>query len=364
MGVQIGLWRVDDAPRRVVPAKMPLEQRLEDIIENDPTMLGSDVMIIGRQVVTAYGSRIDLLAVDINGGLHILELKRDRTPRDVVAQVLDYGSWVQSLNDDEVRAIYRTYRGNADTRGFDEAFATHFGTDSAPDALNIAHSLTVVAAEMDDATERLVGYLATGYNVPINVMFFDYYEDDGRCYLARTWLLDRNTAATGSTATSPRRQSQWNGQDWYVNFGEEPSRNWDDARKYGFVSAGGGKWYSRSLRQVPIGGRVFAYIPKVGYVGLGEVVGEAQPADEVELTVDDIAIPFHSLDLKAEYRHTPTQPVADEDYREWVLPVRWHRTVARDNALRKRGLFANQNSACNLRNQFTIDEVTSFFDQV
>ncbi|WP_240772325.1 endonuclease NucS domain-containing protein [Nocardia sp. CS682] len=362
--MQIGLWRVDDVPRRVVPAKMPLEQRLEDIIENDPTMLGSDVMIIGRQVVTAYGSRIDLLAVDIDGGLHILELKRDRTPRDVVAQVLDYGSWAQTLSDDAVREIYLKYCGTNDTRGFDEAFATHFGTESAPDALNTSHSLTVVAGEMDDATERLVNYLATGYNVPINVMFFDYYEDDGRSYLARTWMLDRNTsAATGTTATSTRRQPQWNGQDWYVNFGEELSRNWDDARKYGFVSAGGGKWYSRSLRQVPIGGRVFAYIPKVGYVGLGEVVGEAQPADEATLTVDGTAVPFRSLELLAEYRHTPTQPVPDEDYREWVLPVRWHKTVTRDSAFRKPGLFANQNSACNLRNQFTIDEVTGFFDQ-
>ena len=33
-----------------------------------------------------------------------------------------------------------------------------------------------------------------------------------------------------------------------------------DARRYGFVSAGGGEWYSRSLRALPIGGRVFVYL--------------------------------------------------------------------------------------------------------
>ncbi|MBF6218039.1 hypothetical protein IU479_07940 [Nocardia abscessus] len=365
MGVQIGLWRVDGAPRRIVPAKMPLEQRLEEIIENDPAMLGTDVMIIGRQVITAYGSRIDLLGIDVDGGLHVLELKKDRTPRDVIAQVLDYGSWIQTLTDDDVRHIYRNYRGTTDGRSFDEAFASHFGTDSAPESLNTAHSMAVVAAEMDDTTERLVSYLATGFNVPINVMFFDYYEDDGRSYLARTWMLDRSTAAgAGQTASSTRRQAPWNGQDWYVNFGEEPvSRNWDDARRYGFVSAGGGKWYSRSLRQVPVGGRIFTYIPKVGYVGLGEVVGEAQPADSAALTVDDVDTPFRELELAAEYRHAISQPRPDEDYREWILPVRWHQTVGRESAFRKPGLFANQNSACNLRNQFTIDEVTNFFDK-
>ena len=42
-------------------------------------------------------SYIDLLAIDADGNLHVLELKRDKTPRDVVAQVLDYGSWVTTL---------------------------------------------------------------------------------------------------------------------------------------------------------------------------------------------------------------------------------------------------------------------------
>lgn len=366
MGIQIGLWRVDDgaAPRRVEPTRMPLEERLEQIIETDPGMLGVDLMIIGRQVRTAYDGRMDLLAVDVEGGLHVLELKRDRTPRDAVAQVLDYGSWVQSLTDDEIRKIYRDYRDTADAPEFDEAFATHFGTDSAPEALNTSHTLTIVAAEMDDATERMVTYLATAYEVPINVMFFDYYEDDGRSYLARTWMIDRNTiVAAASTSRSTRKQRPWNGVDWYISFGEDVGpRAWDDARRFGFVSAGGGKWYSRSLQQVPMGGRVMVHIPKIGYVGVGEVTGTAQPADEATLTVEGKPTPFRKLRMKAEYTHTIANPVEGEDYREWILPIRWLHTVGRDQALWKPGLFANQNSACKLRNQLTIDEVTKHFE--
>jgi hypothetical protein len=30
----------------------------------------------------------------VEGRIHVIELKRDRTPREVVAQILDYGSWV------------------------------------------------------------------------------------------------------------------------------------------------------------------------------------------------------------------------------------------------------------------------------
>jgi hypothetical protein len=263
-----------------------------------------------------------------------------------------------------VRGIYSTYRRGDNVPEFDEAFAEAFGSNP-PDILNSSHTLTVVASEMDDATERMVTYLATGFNVPINVLFFDYYEDDGRSYLARTWMLDQSTtnAAAARGATGARKKPAWNGQDWYISFGEEEaSRNWDDARTYGFVSAGGGKWFSRTLRPVPVGARVFTYIPKTGYVGIGEVTGPAQPADDAVLTVDGNDVPFRSLDLKGCYRHDIPNPTPGEDYLEWVLPVRWLATVDREDALLKPGLFANQNSACKLRWQPTIDAVVEFFD--
>ena len=40
---------------------------------------------------------IDLLGLDADGRTHVLKIKRDRTPQDVVAQALDYGSWVKGL---------------------------------------------------------------------------------------------------------------------------------------------------------------------------------------------------------------------------------------------------------------------------
>ena len=101
MPPEVGLWRVDgDLPIKVTPGGVPLESQLEVMIEADPTILGTSLLLIGRQVPTGYGKYIDLLAVDDEGALHILELKRDRIPREVVAQVLDYGSWVQTLTID------------------------------------------------------------------------------------------------------------------------------------------------------------------------------------------------------------------------------------------------------------------------
>ncbi len=226
---------------------------------------------------TTYGKFIDLLAVSADGTLHVLELKKDRTPRDVVAQILDYGSWIQELSHAQVLDIF----ADQHNVGFEEAFAERFGTNP-PEELNGSHRLTVIANDADPATERIITYLNSGYGVPVNVVFFRYFSDDGREYLARTWLLDEAVIPAGGRKKGQGGSREpWNGHDWYVSFGDEPQgRSWDDARKYGFVSAGAGAWFSRTLRSLPVGARIFAYIPQVGYVGAGTVTGEARPFDD------------------------------------------------------------------------------------
>jgi hypothetical protein len=42
-----------------------------------------------------FGGRIDLLAIAPDGALVLIELNRNRTPREVVAQSLDYAGWVE-----------------------------------------------------------------------------------------------------------------------------------------------------------------------------------------------------------------------------------------------------------------------------
>ncbi|MFJ5038384.1 endonuclease NucS domain-containing protein [Streptomyces parvulus] len=364
MPLEFGLWRVDDRPERVVTRPMPLESRLEELIEADPGILGKPLLLIGRQVPTQYGKFVDLLGMDDEGSLHVLELKRDRTPRAVVAQVLDYGSWVQELTNEQVRDIYRTYaHGRSLPEELDEAFALTFG-GSPPEALNASHSLTVVASEMDAATERIVGYLATGFQVPVNVLFFRYFEDEGRSYLARTWLIDDAEASAPAQGGKARgKQAPWNGTDWYVSFGDEPGgRNWTDANRYGFVSAGGGEWFSRTIRSLPIGARVFTHIPKVGYVGIGTVSGEPQPFEEAVLSIEGESRPMADLPLEGTYRYVGQRASTDEqDRREWIVPVTWERAVPREEAFWRTGFFANQNSACKLRARFTIDEVSRHF---
>ena len=87
------------------------ESVLEEWLESNPEGIIEDgnLLIIGRQVTTNLGSMIDLLAIDSRGDLVVLELKRDRTPRDTLAQSLEYVSFVEQLNLEQLEEILCTY---------------------------------------------------------------------------------------------------------------------------------------------------------------------------------------------------------------------------------------------------------------
>jgi len=69
-------------------------------------------LVVGRQVITNLGGYIDLLAIDRQGALVIIELKRDRIPRETISQALEYASFVKSLDYDLIEDIYRAYMGD------------------------------------------------------------------------------------------------------------------------------------------------------------------------------------------------------------------------------------------------------------
>jgi RecB family endonuclease NucS len=111
MPFEMTLWRVAGSKLESISAShLDAEQRLEDWIDADPSLLGMDLAIIGRQVQTDLGGRIDLLALDSDANCVILELKKGRTPREAVAQILEYAAWVKGLSYGELDRIAQGHR--------------------------------------------------------------------------------------------------------------------------------------------------------------------------------------------------------------------------------------------------------------
>jgi RecB family endonuclease NucS len=101
MPIEVGVWRLGNNLQRIAVSALDYESRLEEVLAHDLSVLSSQLMLVGRQVLTSYGKFIDLLATDPDGNLVVVELKRNRTPREVVAQLIDYASWVQLLSSKE-----------------------------------------------------------------------------------------------------------------------------------------------------------------------------------------------------------------------------------------------------------------------
>ena len=109
MPVEHALWRLGEKTIRLPESKLQSEKDLEDLICDDFSILNENWLLIGRQVSTAFGKLIDLLALDRSGSLIVIELKKDKTPREVVAQVLDYGSWVRNLDTTDIAGVFETF---------------------------------------------------------------------------------------------------------------------------------------------------------------------------------------------------------------------------------------------------------------
>ena len=106
MPIEVEIWRLGDDLQQVTFSSIDSEAKLEETLAKDVSILSPKLMLIGCQIPTAYGKFIDMLAIDVEGNLSIIELKRNQTPREVVAQVLDYASWVENLSYDDIAEIY------------------------------------------------------------------------------------------------------------------------------------------------------------------------------------------------------------------------------------------------------------------
>lgn len=205
----IRIWRIQDGSnlQEIQQAKLDLEERIENWLAEDVSIVRDDLLVIGRQVETDFGGVIDLLCLDRSGDLVILELKRDKTPREITAQTLDYASWVTHLSHDRISEIADRHLGGEGA--LEEAFKTKFGEDL-PDTLNEHHEMLIVASQIDASSERIIEYLSDTYGVGINAVTFQYFKDEeGEEYLARVFLIEPSQVeySTKTKATSKRKPS-------------------------------------------------------------------------------------------------------------------------------------------------------------
>ena len=164
------------------------EEHIETWVENSPWAVIQDeiVLWIDKQpsAKDEEGTIFpDLLGVDSEGNLVIVEFKRGKTPRGVVAQLFEYAAWANELQAEQIHEIADDYFKTRDEfRGqtFPEAFREVFEipeTNELP-PLNQNLRLFVVAEEIQPRVAQVCRFLRTSYKMDVSCIAVSKFQTE------------------------------------------------------------------------------------------------------------------------------------------------------------------------------------------
>ncbi len=191
MGTEIKTWQIVNNKLTPVNTSLKNEGRtepydLEPWIASHPLIIGPDIAIIGKQVMSKSGP-IDLLGIDRTGNLVIIEIKRDKLPREALAQAIDYASDAAEWTIDKIAEICLSYT----TKGLVEFISESF-PDIDVEAININDSqrIVLIGFSVESSLERMIEWLSDNFNVNINAVVLNYIKTlNGDELLARTSII-------------------------------------------------------------------------------------------------------------------------------------------------------------------------------
>ncbi len=311
-------------------------QHLQRLLKANISVIADDVLVIAEEFADWDGSdrRIDLLGVDRDANLVVIEIKRDEKGGHMELQAIRYAAMVSSMTFAKAAEVYQATLGPAATESAEAALLEFLGWDE-PREDAFAGDVRIVIVSADFSKE-----------VTTAVLWLNERDLDVRCVRVKPYkmggeilvdvqqvvpLPEANEYQVGIREKaivrreSARRQAGEPTGYWCVNVGDghqTPNRNWDDCRKYGFMTAGGGPTYRDQIAKLQPGDRFFAYASGHGYVGYGEVVAAAvRQRDFVPVGYSERLIDLPTV-------APPRRDLLDDDDRcEWCAAVRWVKTV-------------------------------------
>lgn len=350
------MFKVDIANKNLIKLEptgftaLGLKERfdIQEWIEKAPSILGEELLVIGKEFVLSSGKRLDLLCIDKEAKLVIVELKRDDSGLSVEWQAIKYASYCSTLVADDLFKQYATYLTVSEHEA--EKRIEEF-IEVGLDDLNGSQRIILVSKEFNSEVISAVLWLRD-FGVDIQCTRLAPFLDGKELFIkpetiiplpeARDYIEKKETKQRVVAAN----KAEWTGY-WFANVGEGQTRSWEDNVKFGYLGAGGKKVFADALYRLSVGDKLYAYVKGEGYVGFGEVTELAQPIREAKrqgkLLIDSgLSVP------------NAAQNLDDDALCEHVVGVQWIRTVPLAEAKTFSGVFANQNVTCKLRDEQTL----------
>lgn len=225
----MAIWRITDkGPKKLPQTRLEqekvLEEDLEEWIEKEPMILGEPLLLIGRQVmIPEVKDRLDLLAVDPQGNLVVIEMKRGKLKDPVDMQALRYASYISKWRFEDLENQARNYLGKVGDADFNfneiyETFCAEAGIDEPPD-LNVDQRIIIVGSEVKDKLGSVALWLRD-HNVDIKVIEVEVFKEGDNLLMQPQVIIPMPVGrftTTGKPAGIAGMQP-WitNGREWHL----------------------------------------------------------------------------------------------------------------------------------------------------
>lgn len=337
---------------------------LQKVLRESLQELLPEVLILAEEFCDWDDSRrrIDLLGIDRDANLIVIELKRGETGSYMELQAIRYAAMVSTMTFDQAVSAFASSDSDFDEPSARAKLLEFLSWDE-PNEDDFAQDVRLVLFSEDFAKELSSSILwLNGKGLDITCFKMSCFEVASKTLLDFQQIIPLKEAEEYQVRVREKQQKEqssrkskipWNGE-CYANFGDHATRSWEDARKYGFISAGGGAWYTRTLGLLSEGDRVWVNQPGTGYLGVGLVSGPATRLENFYVETDQGPVPYLEV---SEVRDELTAQRADPDSTEVYVPIEWIAAVDTKSAINEKGLFGNQNSAAKPRTEswpFTI----------
>lgn len=196
MSTEIKTWEIIDG--ELIPINTSLsendrkeQEHLEKWIKTKPEILGNDILIIGEQVYTKSGP-LDILGIDNNGNLVIVELKRERLARVVLAQAIDYASDLANWDIEKISETCMAYTGNS----LEDYMASSFENLEIDElTINQSQRLLLVGFSIEESLSRMIEWLSDNFDMAVNAVILNYVKtSNGAELLSRTVTIPEEIA--------------------------------------------------------------------------------------------------------------------------------------------------------------------------
>lgn len=236
------------------------EKNIENWMATKPELLFSNpdaVMIIAQEISGEVMA--DLLAVDSQGNLIIIEIKRNWSDRNTVGQILDYAARLESWKYEDFNIRWKKDKGENSNDLFEEFKNFSENHEFREDEFLKQRQLFILASSVDESMKRIIRWLGESYNVPINYVPFQFYKNNDQVFLQISKIDIQPIIPKGG----------WSG-DWFFNTNETYGKGaYKSLFEQSVIAVWGYPNSQEILNRPEPGDRVFAYINGRGITAVG-----------------------------------------------------------------------------------------------